>query len=199
MAKTQRPRSVLLPTIPLLITESEDEFDRIREALEQDIRPRGIIEQIYVADIAYLVWETLRLRRCKAGIINSAYRDAFKNIIQLLLRKPNVYGQQNVADELGRKWFSDPSAKKQVVELLREFQLDETAIEAEAIRKSADDLERIDSLLASAEGRRDKALVCVAQYRGDFGALLRKSSDRLADGKVRHLEHAPGEKQKSAA
>ena len=90
-------------------------------------------------------------------------------------------------------------SKSRSPELLREFNLDETAIEAEAFRKSADDLERIDRLMASAEARRDKALVCIAQYRGDFGALLRESSDRLVDGKVLKLEHAGSKERKSAA
>ena len=67
-----------------------------------------------------------------------------------------------------RNWRAngfDPDVKKQIAGLLREFNLDETAFEAEAFRKSADDLEGIDRLMASAEARRDKALVCIAQYR----------------------------------
>ena len=53
--------------------------------------------------------------------------------------------------------------------------------------------------MASAEARRDKALVCIAQYRGDFGVLLRESSDRLVDGKVLKLEHAGSKERKPAA
>ena len=101
-------------------------------------------------------------------------------------------------DELARDWFSDPNVKKQIADLLREFELDESAIEAEAIRQSTDDLERIDRLMASAEARRDKALVCVAQYRGDFGALLRDSSDRLIKKEAPRLEH-DSSKRRSAA
>jgi hypothetical protein len=36
----------LLPGTPLLITESADQFDRIRAALSHEIRPNGIIEQV---------------------------------------------------------------------------------------------------------------------------------------------------------
>ena len=54
----------LLPKSPLLITESADEFDALRDAFEQEIKPRGIIEQMYVHDICSIVWEILRLRRC---------------------------------------------------------------------------------------------------------------------------------------
>jgi hypothetical protein len=67
----------LLPKSPLLITESADEFDALRDAFEREIKPRGIIEQMYVHDICAIVWEIQHLRRCKALIINLAFRSAW--------------------------------------------------------------------------------------------------------------------------
>jgi hypothetical protein len=200
MPKVSQVSSALIPTAPLLVTESKDEFNGIRDTLADQIKPRGIIEQMYVDDIAYLVWEILRLRRCKAAIINLAFHGALKKVVAQVSSEPGKWGREvdDRAEELAHSWFSDPDVKKQIAGLLRKFDLDETAIEAEAFRKSADDLELIDRLMASAEARRDKALVCVAQYRGDFGALLRESSDRLVAGNVLKLEHA-GNKQKPAA
>jgi hypothetical protein len=201
MTKAGQVSSALLPTAPLLITESKDEFDLLRDTLNQEVKPRGIIEQMYVEDVTYLVWEILRLRRSKAAIINLAFRDALTEVVMQLLRKPGEYKHElkDRADDLAREWFFDLNVRKQIAELLREFDLDETALEAEAFRKSADDLEGIDRLMASAEARRDKALVCIAQYRGDFGALLRERSDRLVDGKVLKLEHAGSKERKSVA
>jgi hypothetical protein len=63
MTKAGQVSSALIPTAPLLLTESKDEFNLIRDTLNEQIKPRGIIEQMYVEDIAYLVWEILRLRR----------------------------------------------------------------------------------------------------------------------------------------
>ena len=201
MPKAGRANSGLIPTAPLLLTESKDEFNLIRDNLNDQIKPRGIIEQMYVEDVTYLVWEILRLRPSKAAIINLAFRDALTEVVMQLLRKPGEYKHElkDRADDLAREWFFDLNVRKQIAELLREFDLDETALEAEAFRKSADDLEGIDRLMASAEARRDKALVCIAQYRGDFGALLRESSDRLVDGKILKLEHAGSKERKSAA
>ena len=157
---------------------------------------------MYVEDIAYLVWEILRLRRSKAAIINSAFRDALTKVVTQLLSNPGDWKNRQKAEKLAREWFSDPGVKKQIAGLLRQFNLDETAIEAEAFRKSAETLERIDRLMASAEARRDKALVCIAQYRGDFGALLRESSDRLVDGTVLERDYCEpserGEEYRSA-
>jgi hypothetical protein len=77
------------------------------------------------------------------------------------------------------------------LEILSRFELDETAIEAEAIRKSSADLELLDRMLTSLESRRDKALGSVAEYRASLAHQLRQSADRIIDGKgVLRLEDA---------
>jgi hypothetical protein len=179
-----------LPRLPLLITERQDDFDRIRDALNTEIKPSGIIEQMYVADVAYLTWEILRLRRCKSGIINLAFRDALKEILEQVLRQPGdgPYGVKDQADELARKWFSDQEARKRVLELLGEFQLDEVAIEANAVRRSAADLELLDRLLASLESRRNRTLRCIGEYRNALAQQLKENSTKLLDGEVLALE-----------
>jgi len=94
----RRNELALLPKSPLLITESADEFDALRNAFEQEIKPRGIIEQMYVHDISSIVWEILRLRRCKVVIINSAFRSALQNLLEQLLRQPGEW-KHDVDDE----------------------------------------------------------------------------------------------------
>jgi hypothetical protein len=183
----------LLPKLPLLITESAEEFDALRDAFEQEIKPRGIIEQMYVHDVSSIVWEILRLRRCKVVIINSAFRSALQDLLKQLLRQPGQSGYEveDEAQALAQAWFTDQEAKKQVSELLSQFELDESAIEAEAIRKSSSDLEVLDRMLTSLESRRNKALGCVAEYRASLAHQLRESSDRIIDGKgVLRLEDA---------
>src|SRR5256885_16850214 len=65
----RRNELALLPKLPLLISESADEFDALRDAFEREIKPRGIIEQMYVHDICAIVWEILRLRRRQGGLL----------------------------------------------------------------------------------------------------------------------------------
>ena len=189
----------VLPGSPLLITERQGDFDLIRDALNREINPSGIIDQMYVADLAHLTWDILRCRRCKSGIINLAFRDALGDVLEQVLRKPGEshYSVKDEAEELARKWFSDREAKEHIVELLNQFQLDEVAIEAEAIRKSAADLELLDRLLASSKSRRNRALRCIAEYRSVLAQQLKESSARLLDGKVLALD-APSDKTAGA-
>jgi hypothetical protein len=66
---------------PLLRSETEREFDQLLSALRGEIEPSGIIEDIYVAEIAIIIWEILRLRRCKVTILNTAFRKALIDLI----------------------------------------------------------------------------------------------------------------------
>jgi len=185
----------------VLITESPDDFDRIRTALNSEIRPNGIIEHMYVADIAQLIWEILRLRRCKGLIINLAFREALEELAAQLLRDPgqSSFHVKDEAEKLAKAWFSKDIAKKKISDLLNYFHLDESAIEAEAIRRSVADTELLDRLLASIEARRDKALRRIAEYRSDVGRQMRKAVDRIIDGKALALEDASRARPPEAA
>jgi hypothetical protein len=168
---------------PLLTTESEKDFACLSAALEQDIEPRGVVERMYVADIAALVWEILRFRRCKVAIVNAAFRDALYRILEDLTN-----ADQDTQFALISDWFKDPMAKGVVSEILAEYHLDESAIEAEAFRQCAKDLEWFDRSLALAEVRRDKALRCIADYRQNLANQLQQAASRiLADDDVPRL------------
>jgi len=197
----RRNELALLPKLPLLITESAEEFDALRDAFEREIKPRGIIEQMYVHDICSIVWEILRLGRCKVVIINSAFRSALQHLLMQLLKGPGEYDYEveNQAQALAQSWFTDQEAKKQVSETLSRFDLDESAIEGEAIRRSSSDLELLDRILTSLESRRNKALACVAEYRASLAHQLRESADRIIGGKgILRLEDAASERSTAA-
>ena len=181
----RRNELALLPKLPLLITESAEEFDALRDAFERKIKPRDIIEQMYVHDMYSIVWEILRLRRCKVMIINAAFRSALEHLLVQLLKEPGQYDHevQDKARALAHAWFTDREAEKQVSQILNRFDLDESAIEAEAIRRSSSDLELLDRMLTSLESRRNKALRCVAEYRTSLAHQLRESADRIIEDK----------------
>ena len=124
-----------------------------------------------------------------------------EHLLPQLLRQPDQY-EDDVRDEaqdLAYAWFTDQEAKKQVSELLSGFELDESAIEAEAIRRSSSDLELLDRMLTSLESRRNKALGCVAEYRASLAHQLRESADRIIDGKgVLRLEDAASNRSTAA-
>jgi hypothetical protein len=178
MTKHDPAGSSPIPLVPLLITESEEEFKRIRQALYEELGPVGIIEQMYVDEFADIVWEILRLKRCKAGVTNLKFHDESARLLGRLI---------NVGPDIARDWISDPDIAKEVEKRLAEYKLDGSVVIADAIKAASYELELIESLIVSAEKRRDTTLARIAHYRGELGIILRRASDRLIESKVVEL------------
>src|SRR5215469_13224211 len=102
MARRRRNKIVLLPNPPMLNSESAEDFDALREAIELEIKPAGFIEHMYVADVSSIIWDIMRLRRCKGFIIDTAFRTALGHLLMRLLRKPHQldYEVKEEAEEL---------------------------------------------------------------------------------------------------
>jgi hypothetical protein len=184
---------------PLLITESADEFSALLAALQQEIKPNGIIEQIYLADLAAIVWEIQRLRRYRTGIVNNAFRAALQKLLKHLLLTPDMNRIENEAraSALADDWFTSQRGKKEVLAILRRFDLDESAIEAEAIRLSWSHIGLVDKMQMSLRSRLDKALLSVAAYRDGFAKLVRQSPGLILENDsndVVRLENFAGKK-----
>ena len=165
----------------LLLSESADEFNSLAAALAEEIKPRGIIEQMHVAETTKLVWETLRLHRCKAAMINTAFCPAVENLLERLWKEPGEPTPYEESQELAFAWFTDPKAKEKVAEILGRFHLDETAIEAEAIKSLMPELEALDRMLMTLEVRRNRALRGIAEYRVSFAKRVQQGSDRIIE------------------
>jgi hypothetical protein len=194
--KQIRNVKALLADTPVLITESKDEFEALYKDVHRQVKPRDIIEEFEVSHISSLIWDTLRLRKSKVGIINVGYRAATEQIFDQLLREPGEtrHDAGYDAQVLAWKWFVDPKAKAEASKLLTRFGLDESAIEATVIRNKLPEIEALDRLIAGAEARLRQALLFIAEYRESLARRLSEAADRiLADEKVDQLEDASNE------
>ena len=165
----------LIPAPPMLMSESIEEFARLKRAFEDEIRPKDVIEKVLVADFVAVVWEMLRLRRCKAIIINVAHRSALSD----LLRHRLQVLEDPEAEALANRYFTEAAAKREVLQILKKYGLDESAIEAEAVRNCLRDLELIDGMLLLQETRRSKTLRIIGEYRDALAQRVKASSERI--------------------
>ena len=173
----------LFSKTPLLVTESEQDFSVLSEALMQEIKPRGIVQQLYLADFVTRVLEISRFQRCKVAIVNTAFKDALSEIVYRLAGEPEMgTPKQEWVDAVTNDWFSKPQARKEVLQLLEQFHLDEAAIEAEAIRTSFSEVEMLDRMITLLESRRNKALRSMAEYSDGFAKSVREASNRVIEG-----------------
>jgi hypothetical protein len=168
----------------LLLTESADEFATLQATLVQEIDPHGIIEQMYAAEMAKIVWEMVRINRCKTAMINTAFRSALQDLLMRLWKEPGDPVPYQESQHLALAWFTDPKAKEEVAEILGRFHLDQTAIEAEAIKSLAPELEVLDRMLMTLEARRNRAIRGVADYRQSFAKRVQEGSGRLIEAEA---------------
>jgi hypothetical protein len=202
MTRRTRPHLALVRPSPVLITESKDEFSRLHDALKNEFKPHGPVEEFKVDEIAALMWDIIRYRRAKTTVINSAYRDALERLLKRVCRQPgqSVLDILEDVEELAHQWFgNDQSAKQLILEKFAYFDLDEHAVEAEAMRIMAPDLEKFDRVLASREWRLDKALRSFAEFRAVLGRDLRATAERVIDGEVLALGNASNKRPPAAA
>jgi len=128
---------------------------------------------MFCDDIATLTWEIMRFRRTKVAMLNLALRGALYEV--LVENLGELKGDQKTVTYLDQ-WFVKDEIKKKISETLAKYNLDMSAIEAEAFCQCSQQLERIEHLLAAAESRRDKALINVAFYRESLAPQLRRKS-----------------------
>ena len=100
----------------------------------------------------------------------------------LCMRNSEIY---NDADDLSLRWFTDEDARGEVLDVLRGFHLDESAIEAQAMAQSAVDLDLLDRLLASLPARRDRTLRCIPEYCGSLANHFSRAAIELSTAKSR--------------
>ena len=191
MTKTESASTISKSKLALLPSESAEEFVSLRARFISEIKPRGAIEEIYVGEVAHFVWDTIRLRRIRVGIIQNAIPAALRAILDqlfidpenrdLLIHSINRQKAQRADKDLSVAWLYDPEARNEVKDRLGKFGLDENAIEAEAFRMFCADLERVEKMLAIAESGRDRALRFIADYRNDLALQVRRSVDRMLE------------------
>ncbi len=169
---------------PVLKTESADEFNASRQQIEQQIGPSGTIGKMMANNICSISLDMGRLNRCKPAFITSKWRSALETVLIRVLEVPGR-SDSSVRDEaeaLALGWFTDEVIKKKVSVLLARFQLDESDIEAEAIRQSLADLEIVNRMLASLQTQLDKAIRGACEYCEWFGQHMREVSERIIEG-----------------
>jgi hypothetical protein len=165
----------------ILRTESKSDLAKLRADIES-IDPTDFIERKFVDDIVHHTWDVMRYQRVTTGILDNALRRALAQILYEILLPPSTARAIECwmsSQRLSHGWLLDPESKRQIVSLLKEAGLDESAIEAKAYTLVADDLENANRMLKSAREGRDKALRSIAKYRKSLAVQLRRNSDRV--------------------
>jgi len=184
-----KQKSFVLQTAPLLNSESTDEFEKLRANLKDEIKPQGPIEEMYVDELAYICWEILRLRHAKVILIDIGSRRALEHLLEKIEANSTLDDIGDDPEDVSWLYFRNASVQQEIRTILQRFQLDESAISAQAMHDALPSLELIERMLESLERRRDRILLFVAKYGKTLAQRMRQSADRtLASENVRQLQ-----------
>lgn len=192
----------LLGRPPILHGEDERTYAELLARVQAAVKPKDILEEIWVRDVVDLLWETLRLRRMKASVVTVATRNAMAKVLAPIVNKGRLGDadpfdmelmlKETPARELAAGWYKrEGKAVKDVEKILREADLSMDVVTAQALRRSLDDverIERIERMIISAESRRNAALREVARHRAAFAEDLRRSSQNVRDAEFTEVE-----------
>ena len=186
-------RIISMGSPPLIEGEDGAAYHLLHGRIAAAVKPKDIIEEFWMRDIADLSWEVLRLRRIKARLLTS--RVAAQ--IRAYLESPCGASQ---AQKLAAEWeVAEPRASARVDDLLatacgRSVE----SITADVFLAMSEHLERIERMTTNAEARRNNALREIERRRSSVAQALRRASEEVVEAEFEDV--APDRRaQKDAA
>ncbi len=155
---------------PVLSTENRKIYSDLLCKVAQAVKPKNIIEWMWIKDIVDLSWEIRRLRRYKAQLIEIERRSRL-DVIEINEETATLPPEQT----------SPPSKVYKQHQTRKKTELHAERGSAMAFLAVIPNYERIDRLLVSAELRRNAALRDIQFYRESLAHLLRDASDKIID------------------
>jgi hypothetical protein len=121
--------------LPVLHSEDQSMYWALYESIVTVLKPEDQHEYLLIKTIADCDWQTIRYERAKSRIIDLKFKEALKNVLCPLMEKGIIQiSAEHDADGLSRDWYADEQTKKAIKDHLFDYELDEGAVEAEAIR-----------------------------------------------------------------
>jgi hypothetical protein len=185
-------RLALFGPPPLLEGEDAAAYDELLVRISGAVKPTDIFEEIWIREIVDLVWGAFRLRRLKANLMTAVTHQGLTAILEPLIGWTD-------ARNLAEAWAArERSAIKQVDKLLASAGLTMDAVMAQALSLKLDDIERIDRMIATAEGRRNVILREVDRHRTAWGQNLRQAVQQIEAAEIKVIDAQPGSTRTAA-
>lgn len=183
MSVVPRALGSLFTKPPLIPGEDEQAYDELLSLVTTAIKPNDPIEELWVKDVVDLVWEAQRLRRLKASLLMVGRKKALEKILDLAqVRELFSFGDPHSTSNLASQWLAnDKHAVAEVRGILKDRGLDADSIMAQALSDKLREVERIDTMIASADTRRNKTLVEIERRRDTVARRLRTIADDVTN------------------
>jgi hypothetical protein len=185
-SESNRDLQALLGPAPLLEGEDSTAYDELRDRIQSAVAPKDAIDEIWVRDIVDLLWETMRLRRLKAKLMQSAAYEGLEELLRILVDETSLYS--SVSHGLTIRWARrDPDAVNQVADLLKQAGLNQESIAAQTLAVKLDTFSQIDRMIMQTESRRNAILREVDRRREALAQRLREATATIEDAEFTEI------------
>jgi hypothetical protein len=177
---------------PTLIQgEKRADYEALQTRVTNSVKPKDVIEEIWVDDIVHLTWEILRLRRIKAAFLTAVQLEGMEAVLRQVLREG-----PSAAGALAKQWAArDADAIKEVDDLLSANGLSMNDAVARGLAARISPFERMDAVMSNLETRRNTTLREIQRYRASSAsALCDATSDEAVDAEFQDVTPAPSGK-----
>jgi hypothetical protein len=160
--------------------EDEPDFEALLSHVVTSLRPRDMIEKMYMLDIVRAYWDARRARRAIETGLSLGWRDAIDHILSKIRPgvDPDCFNERSKRRELTAEILRQGvGAHEGFRQMLADRGLDETAVTGAALAISLAEVERLDRLATMADSRRVVAMRELRSYRA---ALARELEAFLA-------------------
>jgi hypothetical protein len=189
MAKTPKNKSgiavnrqALFGPRPLLEGEDSAAYDKLLAQITEALKPKDIIEELWVYDVLNLSWEVISWRQRKSRLIKANLHLGLKTVLSSLTTYVN-------AKELAENWaVGDAESVERVDELLSDADLSMDEVVAETIAIKISDIERFDRLIMNAEARRNAVLREIDRYRCSKSQPARRAIETVEDAEYTEIK-----------
>jgi hypothetical protein len=175
-----------LAQVALIPGENSAAYEVLRAQITEGVKPCDIIEEIWVRDVADLVWEILRLRCMKANLLSGYAHEGVREILWTITEN-----QQTAA---ANGWAArEPDAIEHVEAALAKAGFTMDTVMALTLSQRLRKVERIERMIMAAEMRRNATLQEIRRHRAPFSERVRRTvaDAELASLKLVAVEHAP--------
>jgi len=187
---------------PLLPGEDSAAYDILLARVSADVKPKDIIEKIWVRDIVDRTWDVFRLRKVKGGLASQNICEALEDGLKRCGVEESP-GYPSSTEGLNIKEFDNSlcytlpyqwvKQKPDVVAWINELEANKdismNEVMASAFVRNLDRIERVDKLLAAAESRRNAVLREIERRREiAFARSLREAVQQAEDAEFTIVE-----------
>jgi hypothetical protein len=154
---------------PLIRDDTAASYEALFAHIIAEVRPRGIVEHIWVRDFVDLAFEVVRLRGLKADLLTAGAGEGLRTVLRDL----------GIDDyfSLAKRWHArDPDAIATVEAALAAAGLGLGVVRAQALAARLREVEAIDRMIRSAEARRDEMLRQLYRHQAELAERLRRAA-----------------------